>query len=53
MESSKKKNEELQVDINRYRDEVNNIKHCLSNVEKSQKEFGEGQKTLMKKSINY
>jgi prefoldin subunit 5 len=46
MESSKKKKEELQADINRYRDKVNDIRHPLDNVEKSQKEFDERQKEL-------
>jgi prefoldin subunit 5 len=36
----------LQEDINRYRDEVNSIRHHLGNVEKSQKEFSERQKEL-------
>jgi hypothetical protein len=37
-------NDELYVDLNHCKDEVNNIRHCLGNVEKGYKELGEGQK---------
>jgi hypothetical protein len=36
MEASKKKNEELQEEINHHKNKVNNIKYRLGKVEKSQ-----------------
>jgi predicted RNase H-like nuclease (RuvC/YqgF family) len=44
-------NDELHADLNRCRDEVNSISHCLGNVEKGHKELGEAQKELRDKII--
>jgi len=35
------KNNELKVNITKYRDEVNNVRYQLNNVEKSQKDMSE------------
>jgi hypothetical protein len=48
MEGSRKKNEEIQEEINRKR-KINNIKYHLGKVEKSQEEFDEVQKLLLEK----
>lgn len=48
MEGSRKKNEEIQEEINRKR-KINNIKYHLGKVEKSQEEFIEIQKPLLEK----
>jgi predicted nuclease with TOPRIM domain len=48
MDSTKQKtntkmvsNEELHVDVNHYRDEVNSVRHHLGNHEKGQRDLGE------------
>ena len=48
MEGSRKKNEEIQEEINR-KSKINNIKYHLGKVEKSQEEFDEVQKLLLEK----
>jgi hypothetical protein len=48
MEGSRKKNEEIQEEINR-KCKINNIKYHLGKVEKSQEEFDEVQKLLLEK----
>jgi len=53
MEASKKKNEELQEEINCHKNEVNNIKYHLGKVKKSQEEFDELQMRLCKNLIAY
>jgi hypothetical protein len=48
MEGSRKKNEEIQEEINCKR-KINSIKYHLGKVEKSQEEFDEVQKLLLEK----
>jgi hypothetical protein len=48
MEGSRKKNEEIQEEINR-KSKINNIKYDLGKVKKSQEEFDEVQKLLLEK----
>jgi hypothetical protein len=48
MEGSRKKNEEIQEEIN-HKSKINNIKYHLGKVEKSQEEFDEVQKLLLEK----
>ena len=45
-------NEDLQVEVNRCRDQVNSMRHHLGIVEKGQKELGDGQDELGAKIDN-
>ena len=45
--------EELQENVNRYKDEVNQVFYFLTNIEKSKIKFWEGQKKLIEMMEKY
>ena len=42
-------NDKLNVDLNRYKDEVNSVRYCIGNIEKSHKELVDDIKELKDK----